>query len=65
MNNRSRAVCFNCKKVKNTVLQKRDVPFSDGRGTVYDLDVYVCVDCGSVLATPSYATEKIKKELVR
>ncbi len=57
---KSRAICHQCKKIVETTLVRRTVPFSDGLGVVKDLLVDVCDVCDAVVATPAQSTPAIR-----
>jgi hypothetical protein len=58
---KSQAICPRCKEIVATTFQRRDVPFSDGRGSALDILVSVCDTCGTVLAIPAQSTPAIKE----
>ena len=57
-----KAVCSECKSIKNAIFDLRDVPFSDGSGIVKNILVGVCESCDQVILTPHQSTPAIKKE---
>lgn len=59
----SKAVCHNCKAVKPTTFQLRDIPFSDGEGVVKNVIAGVCDICNEVVSTPPQSTPNIKKSI--
>ena len=56
----SRAFCAVCNDVVPTTAALRDVPFSDGSGTVSDLLVGVCDHCDAVVSIPAQSIAQIK-----
>lgn len=56
---KSRAVCESCETLVTTTFALRDVPFSDGSGTVPGMLAAVCDLCGSVVAIPAQSTSEI------
>lgn len=61
--NKSRAVCQNCETLVTTTFALRDVPFSDGSGTMPGILAAVCDLCGSVVAIPAQSTSEIAAAL--
>ena len=61
---KGRAICGECGLVSTTYRHK-DVPFSDGSGTVKDILVGVCDNCGIVVSIPPQSTPAIKAERER
>ncbi|MCP3429720.1 hypothetical protein [Opacimonas viscosa] len=57
----TKAICENCKALVNARYKVRDVPFSDGRGTVKDILAIVCGNCERVIGIPHQSTPAIKK----
>jgi hypothetical protein len=58
---KSSAICEMCAALQPTTFRYRDVPFSDGSGTVPNILVAVCDGCGEVVATPPQSTPAIRK----
>jgi hypothetical protein len=58
---KSKAICLHCKQTVATTFQRRDVPFSDGKGSARDILVSVCDTCDTVLAIPAQSTPAIKE----
>lgn len=56
---KSTAVCWHCESRVTTTFVLRDVPFSDGSGTVYGVLAAVCDLCGNVVAVPARSTQKV------
>jgi len=59
----SKAACNNCKSFHDVTFQLRNVPFSDGTGTVKSVLVGVCNRCDSVAVLPHQSTPAVKKQL--
>lgn len=57
----SKAICEYCQRVVATTMRYRDVPFSDGSGTVKDVLAGVCDECQSVISIPAQSTPAIAK----
>ncbi|HJM49287.1 MAG TPA: hypothetical protein QGF63_05490 [Alphaproteobacteria bacterium] len=57
---KGKALCEFCQKLVGTTFSYRDVPFSDGPGTVKDILVAVCDQCDSVVSVPAQSTPAIK-----
>lgn len=57
-----KCVCDSC-GISESVLTTKDVPVSNSSKIVYDLPVYVCVGCNSIVAMPPYSVDKIKEIL--
>ena len=55
---KSKAVCWHCEALVETTFALRDVPFSDGSGTVRGLLSATCDLCGHVVAIPAQSTDK-------
>jgi hypothetical protein len=55
----SKAVCQVCETVVTTTFALRDVPFSDGSGTVPGVLVAICDLCGGVVAIPAQSSAEI------
>ena len=55
-------LCETCGIVES-FLTTKDVPIKDSSKIVYDLPVYVCVGCDSIVAMPPYSVDKIKEIL--
>jgi len=58
---KSKAICPHCKEIVATTFRRRDVPFSDGKGSARDILVSVCDTCDTVLAIPAQSTPAIKE----
>lgn len=58
---KSKAVCEHCKELVNTTFKVRNVPMSDGSGTVKGLLVSVCDTCDKIVAFPHQSSIKIKE----
>lgn len=58
---KSQAICAHCKEIVATTFQRRDVPFSDGKGCARDILVSVCDHCDSVVAIPAQSTPAIRE----
>lgn len=56
---RSAAICSHCGKVVSTTFVRRDVPFSDGRGSAINILVAVCDVCYAVISIPAQSTPAI------
>jgi hypothetical protein len=56
---KSSAVCQSCETVVPTTFALRDVPCSDGSGTVPGVLAAVCDLCGDVVAIPAQSTAAI------
>jgi len=59
----TKAACNNCKSFQDVTFQLRDVPFSDGTGTVKSVLVGICNYCDSVVVLPHQSTPAVKKQL--
>ena len=57
----SKAICGDCKALRSTTFRYRDVPFSDGTGTVKHILAGVCNECDSVVSIPAQSTPAISK----
>ncbi len=57
---KGRAVCESCKELVDTTFAYRDMPFSDGPGTVKGILVAVCDTCNVVVSIPAQSTPAIK-----
>jgi hypothetical protein len=62
-NDTSRAICHHCKKLVNTTLKTRDVPFSDGSGVAKAILAGVCDICDKVVSTPQQSAPRIKEAM--
>ena len=60
---RSKAICSTCKKLSPTTFHYRDVPFSDGTGTVKNILAGVCDRCDSVISIPAQSTPAVSKAI--
>ena len=58
---KSKAVCDHCAALVGTTFMRRDVPFSDGSGTVKNVLVGVCDACGRTVSIPAQSTPAISK----
>lgn len=58
-----KAICHACQSLEDAVFALRDVPFSDGSGTVKNVLVGVCSKCGEVILVPQQSAPAIKKQL--
>ncbi len=58
---KSRAICHHCKQLVGTTFTRRDVPFSDGKGTVKHILAAVCDVCDRVVAVPAQSTPAIRE----
>ncbi|HEY9321067.1 MULTISPECIES: hypothetical protein [unclassified Achromobacter] len=58
---RSQAFCHDCAALVSTAFVRRDVPFSDGSGTVRNILVGVCSQCGGTVSIPAQSTPAISK----
>lgn len=58
-----KAACNSCKSFQDVTFKLRDVPFSDGTGTVNNVLVGVCDKCDSVAVLPHQSTPAVKKQL--
>lgn len=56
---KGKAVCEDCRAVVSTTFQRRDVPFSDGRGIVRNILVGVCDQCGGTVSIPAQSTPAV------
>jgi hypothetical protein len=57
----SRAMCSSCKAMRPTTFDYRDMPFSDGSGTVADVLVGVCQVCDQAIQIPAQSMAAISK----
>lgn len=57
---KSTAICSRCDKLVSTTFVRRDVQFSDGKGSAHNILVAVCEGCGDVVGTPAQATPTIR-----
>jgi len=58
---KSRAICSHCKQLVGTTFQRRDVPFSDGKGEVKNILAAVCTVCDRVVSVPAQSTPAIRE----
>jgi len=58
---KSKAICSHCAELVGTTFVRRDVPFSDGKGSAKDILVAVCDVCHEVVATPAQSTPAIRE----
>jgi len=58
-----KAACHHCGRFENVTYKLRDVPFSDGEGTVNNVLVGVCDCCNSVAVLPHQSTPMVRKQL--
>ena len=63
VNDKTKGVCHQCKKLVEATMMIRDVPSSEGK-IVKNILVSVCDECNSVIATPQQSAKEIKKQLV-
>lgn len=56
---KSKAVCQGCETFVTTTFALRDMPFSDGSGTVPGVLVAVCDLCGGVVAIPAQSSAEV------
>lgn len=57
----SKGICEDCKAIVPTTFTYRDVPFSDGSGTVKNILVAVCDQCDGVVAIPAQSIPAIRR----
>lgn len=57
---RSQAICPRCHGLVPTTYRHRDLPFSDGSVSAWNLLVSVCDACDTVVATPAQSTPAIR-----
>ena len=50
---KSKAICYRCKKVVSTTFDHRDVPLDDGSGEAKGILAAVCDACDAVVAIPA------------
>ena len=60
---KQKAVCESCQSLTGATFMLRDVPFSDGSGTVKNVLAGVCDSCNEVVLIPHQSTPAIKKQL--
>ncbi|WP_039987771.1 hypothetical protein [Paraglaciecola mesophila] len=60
---KQKAVCESCQSLTDATFMLRDVPFSDGSGTVKNALAGVCDSCNEVVLIPHQSTPAIKKQL--
>ncbi len=58
-----KASCHKCRRFEDVTYTLRDVPFSDGKGTVKNVLVGVCDRCNSVVVLPHQSTPAVRKQL--
>lgn len=58
-----KAICEHCGSLENATFKLRDVPFSDGSGTVKNVLVGVCNRCDQVCVLPHQSTPAVRKQL--
>jgi hypothetical protein len=58
---KSSAICSHCKQLVSTTFQRRDVPFSDGKGEVKNILAAVCDVCDRVVAVPAQSAPAIRE----
>lgn len=58
---KSKAVCEDCKALVSTTFMLRNVPFLNGRGLVKQLLAGVCDHCDSVVSISHQSAQFIKK----
>jgi len=58
---KSKAICPHCGKLVNTTFVRRDVPFSDGKGSARDILVARCDICDQTVAIPAQSTPAIRE----
>lgn len=63
LGDRSRAVCQGCEAFVTTTFALRDVPLSDGSGTVPGVLAAVCDLCCEVIAIPAQSSAEIAAAL--
>ena len=59
----SRAACDTCKKIVGITYRLRDVPLSDGAGTVKDVIAGVCDQCDSVCVLPHQSVPAVAETI--
>ncbi|WP_156546054.1 hypothetical protein [Cupriavidus sp. D384] len=57
---KSRAICSRCGNLVSTTFVRRDLQFSDRKGSANNILVAVCDNCGGVVATPAQSTPSIR-----
>ena len=57
---KSKGICDHCRGLADATFHYRDVPFSDGNGTVKDILALVCDTCDEIIATPAQSTPAIR-----
>lgn len=60
---KQKAVCESCQSLTDATFMLRDVPFSDGSGTVKNVLAGVCDSCNEVVLIPHQSIPAIKKQL--
>lgn len=60
---KSKSVCDNCRKLVDTTMKFRNVPFSDGSGQVESILAGVCDSCDRVVSVPHQSTGAIKNAI--
>ena len=63
LSKQTKAICYNCEKVVDTIEKVRDLKISDEDGIVKSLSVKVCPECDKTVAMPHSETPKIKEHL--
>jgi hypothetical protein len=58
---KSKATSSHCCEQVSTTIVRRDVPFSDGKGSAKDILVAVCDVCDHVVAVPAQSTPAIRE----
>ncbi len=58
---KSQAICDNCEDLVSTTFAYRSVPFDDSSGSVDNILVAVCDQCGTVLSVPPQSTPAIRR----
>lgn len=61
----SKSFCSRCAKVVTTAFERRDVPFSDGKGMAKNILVGVCDACDSVVSIPAQSAPAISEARTR
>lgn len=57
---RSQAICDTCKAIVETVIERRDVPLSNGGGIAREALAAICTDCDKVVAMPAQDLDIIR-----
>ena len=58
-----KAICEHCSSLQNVTFRLRDVPLSDGSGTVKQVLVGVCDECDQVCLLPHQSTPAVQRHL--